>query len=64
MRRLLFLLCLFLALPALAQPARELWRAEFILADTAAPPAAKVPRWHPVDLPHALQLEDIAATGG
>lgn len=58
------LLCFFLAMPALAQPAREVWQAEFILADTATPPAAHDPRWHSVQLPHALKHEDAAATGG
>lgn len=69
MRRFLFLFCLFLALPALAQPEsihpmREVWQAEFIRVDTATPPATEDPRWHRVRLPHAFKYEDIAATGG
>lgn len=64
MRRFLFLLCLLLALPACAQPAGEVWHAEFIRLDTATPPATDDPRWHPVRLPHALKYEDIGATGG
>jgi hypothetical protein len=61
---LLPLFCFLLALPALAQPAREVWQAEFILGDTPTPPTAHDPRWHPVRLPHALKTEDLAATGG
>lgn len=61
---LLALLCFLLVQSALAQPVREVWRAEFILADTAAPPAADDPRWHPVRLPHALKTEAATATGG
>lgn len=64
MRRFLFLLCLLLALPVCAHPAREVWHAEFIRVDTAVPPAADDPRWHPARLPHALKYEDITATGG
>jgi signal transduction histidine kinase len=64
MRWFLFLLCLLLAQPACAQPAREVWQAEFIRVDTANPPAADDPRWHSVRLPHALRYENIAATGG
>jgi hypothetical protein len=61
---LLPLFCFLLALPALAQPAREVWQAEFILGDTPTPPTAHDPRWHPVRLPHALKTEDLAATDG
>ena len=64
MRRFLILLFLLYSLPAQAQPAREVWRAEFILSDSATVPVANDPRWHPVRLPHALQREGIAASGG
>lgn len=64
MRRLLFLLCCLLALPALAHHEHEVWQADFILLDTATPPAANDPRWHPVRLPHALKREDADSTGG
>ena len=64
MRRFLILLFLLFALPASAQPAHEVWQAEFILSDSATAPAAHDPRWHPVRLPYALQQADIAATGG
>jgi signal transduction histidine kinase len=64
MHRYLFLLCLFFALPAFAAPEHEVWQAEFILVDSATPPAANDPRWHLVHLPHALLREDDQATGG
>ncbi len=64
MRRLLFLFWCFLALPALAHHEHEVWQADFILADTARPPAANDPRWQPARLPHALKYVDATATGG
>lgn len=64
MRRLLFLLWCFLALPALAHYEHEVWQADFILVDTDLPPAANDPRWHPVRLPHALKHDADDATGG
>lgn len=64
MRRLLILLCCFLSLPAFAHHAYELWQADFILVDSATPPAASDPRWRPVSLPHYLMREDASATGG
>lgn len=64
MRLFILLLGLVLAMPAFAVPAREIWQAEFILADTATPPATNDPRWHPVRLPHLLKQDGLAASGG
>jgi signal transduction histidine kinase len=66
MRRFSFwlLFLLFVTFSAHAHPTHDVWQAEFILADTATPPAADDPRWHPVRLPHALKQEDRESTGG
>ncbi|MDD5388135.1 MAG: 7TM diverse intracellular signaling domain-containing protein [Gallionellaceae bacterium] len=64
MRLFILLLGLVLAMPAFAVPAREIWQAEFILADTATPPTPNDSRWHPVRLPHALKQDAVTATGG
>jgi len=58
------LLCLLIAKPVFAEPVHEIWQAEFILSDSATPPDATDPRWHPVRLPHALKSENELAKGG